>query len=479
MPRYKDKTDPNIILDKIIKDEVKNLTPFRNVDNWSNILTGLNQRTDKSRYTTFSGYNILDDAMLAEIWVGDGIGKKLITIPVNDMTKEWFKIPNDPDGLINTELERLDTKSHIRLAMYWQGLFGGGINVIGINDGNELDKPVNKNTIKSIDWLRTYDRTEAAITEYHFNEDINASDYGELQYLTIQPKYTAPYNVHVDRLLIWKGLPVPTRIEIGDFYYWGMSELQSIWKQLSNLGASIDHIVKILYEFIVGKYKIAGLDNLIAEGNRKKVEDIIAIIELAKSTINATIIGENDDYTRDSANVSGLPELLDRYMMMLSGARGIPVVRLFGRSAAGMNATGEGDEKVYYDMIRAEQPMRMNKNLNKLIEYINISIGNKIEKPIIEYNSLFQQTLKEELECKKLQAETDHIYIQDGVLTSEEVTENRFGGDEYSYDTVIDMDNREDIMAEEKERLEMELEAAKQNNKSNKELEENEEKSNK
>lgn len=480
MPKYNDTTDPNIILDKIVNDEVKNLTPYRtHADNWSNIMTGLNYPKDKSRYTTFVSYDILDDGMLAEIWVGDGIGRKLVTCPIDDMTREWFTILNDPDGLIQKELERLETKQNIKLAMYWQGLFGGGINVLGINDGNDLDKPVNKNNIKSIDWIRTYDRTETAITESHFNKDENAVNYGELEYLTIQPQYTAPYNVHIDRLLLWKGLPVPSRIKIGDFYYWGMSELQPIWKQFSNLGAGIDHIVKILYEFIIGKYTLPGLPQIIAENRKKVVEDIVGIVELTKSTLNAVLLGEGESYERDSATITGLPELLDRFMMFLAGARGIPVTRLFGRSAAGMNATGEGDEKVYYDMIRADQPLKMSKNLNKLIEYINISLGNKIKEPTIEYNSLFQQTQKEDLECKKLQAEIDHIYIQDGVLTNEEVAENRFGGDEYSFDTKIDTVNRENPLEIEKEQLQMQLEMMKQNNKSEEGKEENEEKSNK
>jgi len=45
------------------KGSIKNLTPniTKDIsDGWSNIITGLNQRYDKSRYTTFSGCTVLD-----------------------------------------------------------------------------------------------------------------------------------------------------------------------------------------------------------------------------------------------------------------------------------------------------------------------------------------------------------------------------------------------------------------------------------
>jgi len=466
--------DPKILIEKIKNDEIKNLTPCRNVDNWSNIMTGLNQNKDKTRYTTFSGYTVLDDTMLAEMWVAEGIGKKIVSCKADDMTREWITITNDTDNVINSVLEDLDAEYHINLVLKWAGQFGGGLNVLGINDGGELEEPVNINRIKSIDWIRTYDRTEIVITEFHFNMDQKSKNYGELQYVTIQPKYTAPYNVHADRLLIWKGEPVPSKMEVGEyFYFWGMSELQSIWNQLSNLGASMNHIVKLLYEFIIGKYKIDGLGQLIAENKRAQIEEIISIIELAKSTINGVLLDSKDDYSRDSASVSGLSELLDRFMMMLAAASDIPITKLFGRSAAGMNATGEGDVINYYDMIRSRQKSKMKKNLMKLVNYINISLGNKVKDPGIDFNSLFQQTKKEELECKKLQAEIDHIYTQDGVLLADEIAENRFGGEDYSYETKIDINSRpeEEEGLSEEEKLKMQMELLKQQNAPKEEIE--------
>jgi len=40
-------------------------------------------------------------------------------------------------------------------------------------------------------------------------------------------------------------------------------------------------------------------------------------------------------------------------MQLASGAADIPMTRLLGQSPAGMNATGDGDMRNYYDRIEA------------------------------------------------------------------------------------------------------------------------------
>ena len=351
------------------------------MDGWTNLYSGLGKKYDKSKYTTFSGYDILDDLMLACIWAGDGLGNKIVSAPADDMTREWFTITGDLEGKIEDELERLDAENHTNLALKWRSLFGGGLTVIGVNDGNELEKPVNEGSIKSIDWLRTFDRTDTSITEVNFNDDPKSLNYGEIEYLSVMPRYGTNFNVHISRLLLYKGIPVPKRIDAGNFYYWGMGDLQYTWTQLKNLAAGFEHTAQILYEFIIGQYSIEGLADLIAQNKKNIVEDIISIIEMGRSSINAVLLDSKNTFKRDSASVAGLADILDRFMMALSGVTGIPVTRLFGRSAAGMNATGEGDLKNYYDMIRAKQKNILKKPMLKLVNYVNIALGNPVQKP--------------------------------------------------------------------------------------------------
>jgi hypothetical protein len=60
----------------------------------------------------------------------------------------------------------------------------------------------------------------------------------------------------------------------------------------------------------------------------------------------------------------------------------------------------------------------------------------------LEFNPLWQPTEQETVEMRNKQAETDKIYIEQQVLTPEEVTLSRFGGDEYSIETSVDLEAR-------------------------------------
>ena len=53
--------------------------------------------------------------------------------------------------------------------------------------------------------------------------------------------------------------------------------------------------------------------------------------------------------------ITNLDGVLERYYIIVSAATGIPVVKLVGESAKGLNATGEGDLNNYYDMLEDYQ----------------------------------------------------------------------------------------------------------------------------
>ena len=61
---------------------------------------------------------------------------------------------------------------------------------------------------------------------------------------------------------------------------------------------------------------------------------------------------------------------------------------------------------------------------------------------------------------RKTIAETDQIYISNGVLDPAEVAASRFGGDMYSPETVIDLEARENPEVPEGEQKDYEAEKA-------------------
>ena len=172
------------------------------------------------------------------------------------------------------------------------------------------------------------------------------------------------------------------------------------------------------------------------------------ILNLAKSNTNTAILDANERYEKLTTNVTGIADLLDRFMLALSAVTRIPVSLLFGRSAAGLNATGDNDVRNFYDAVKQEQESKLRGVLEKLIRYIMISKdgpfdGVEPEDWLLQFVPLWQNTEEQDALTRKLVAETDSMYLDRGVIDASEVAVSRFGGNKWSMNTEIDLEMRE------------------------------------
>ena len=410
-------------------------------DGWNNLFAGIGKKgTDKTKKTYYDGAPVLTDEELADIWIGEGLAKRIVSSVSNDMTKNWIEIPQDTDNVIMKELERLKAPSIFTTALNWTRLFRGGLIVLGTKEATSLEVPLSSVLSQPINYLKVYSAAEVRIDQSDFITDPKSEFYGEIEYFKVTPGWsTVEIKIHHSRCLVFKGESVPTSYKQADIdmKYWGMSALLPIWERLKNFGATEQGMANLMYEIVIGIFKLDGLAEILAENNLDAFYTRMETINSSKSLLNSVILGKDDDFTRNTANLSGIPEILDRMMMMLSSVTEIPVTRLFGRSPAGMNATGESDLTNYYDKIVAEQETKLKDPLQKLINIINTQL--KVPgTPTLEFNPIHIPSQSEMLTMRKTQMEIDDKYMQTGVYTPEDVTKARFSEGGYSFDLNVE-----------------------------------------
>lgn len=399
---------------------------------------------DKSVASFFTDPEIFDRNYLTSIYRGAGIGTRIIDIPSKDMVREWVKIEGDVEGEISQKLSDLKVKKYFKEAEIWRRLFGGSIILMQIDDGQDLDKPVNKDNIKSIDGLVVYDRHDIEINTTDIDEDIKSPNFGKPEiYTLINPTLKGALNrfpVHYSRILRFDGKIVPDFVR-DTLNGWGDSVLTSIYTRLRGLCATYGNCEQIIQEFIIGVLKLKNLAGILSgKDGPEKLARRFNNLDKTKSTLNSLVIDTQEEYDRvSSSGVTGLRDLVEELKDALCGESGIPRVKLFGEQSKGIGGESSGSIRLYYDDIAQDQIDYFLDPLNILIEYINLS--DEIQKPIetfnVEFNQLWQPTAKEEAETKKIIAETDEIYIGSTVLKPSTVTRNRFGGEEYSLDTIL------------------------------------------
>jgi phage-related protein (TIGR01555 family) len=394
-------------------------------DSYMNALTGLSGKMDKTMYTKFGAAKLLHDNELTELYSGDGYAKKIISRPADDMTKNWITIPTDPKNIIIKEMKRLDANAETNLALRWKRLYRGALVVIGAMDGQRLTKPLNLERVRGIEWLRTYSAPRVMINNADFVNDIKSVNFDDIETFRIRKKLGGYLTVHKSRCMIFKGEPVPddsrSNFDLSQ-KYWGMSSLQSIYNQVVNYGSIEQSIVNVMHELIIKVFKLNGLPELLSEGNEEKFYKRMETFNASMSLLRAMMIGPNDEFERNTVPLSGVSDILDRFMMNVAGVSGIPVTLLFGRSPGGENSTGDSDFRNYYDMIEADQTNQLEKPLQYLSTIINsysnaVSGDDEIE---IKFNPVWTPSAKEQSEIDKNEATVHHGDIDRGVISTEE-----------------------------------------------------------
>lgn len=161
--------------------------------------------------------------------------------------------------------------------------------------------------------------------------------------------------------------------------------------------------------------KIDGMEQLLAYGGDKSQQALYNTLEGLNMMLNNNgiqILGKDDSYESHQYTFSGLGEVYDRFMMDVSGACGIPVTKLFGRSPAGMNSTGDADMDNYYDTIEQSQESQLRPVLDKLLPIVCMSalgavpddldyIFNPVRRPSNDENRALAAS-KRQLSCRRI-----------------------------------------------------------------------------
>jgi hypothetical protein len=394
-------------------------------DGLENILASLGTASDKRSNSTFVNSKNLTESReeLNAMYRTDWFSGKVIDIIPDDMTREWRTFTGEMDpkivDLIIDEEDRIGLSHYVNLAHKWARLYGTALIVISVDDGQTPDKPLNINTIKKggLNHIKVLDRHSISNGDSQITSDPMDANYG----MPIHYRFNeSSALIHHSRVLRLEGVELPWE-EFRRNNYFSDSVLSRLYDAITNFNTTANGAASMVYETNVDIMKIKGLMNYLqsAEGEAL-VRKRFALASSMKSFNNTLLLDNEEGFESKSNTFAGIPDLLDRFALFLSAASDIPATRLLGSSASGMNATGEGDLKNYYDTIRSKQKRVYKPILDYFDKIMSKSLGIADGTDLkYEFNSLFQMTPEEEAALQLVRAQRDQIYLDTGVLTEE------------------------------------------------------------
>lgn len=296
-----------------------------------------------------------------------------VDVYAEDMTREGVEVKGDikPDQM--EELERGATALGIWNAfcdtVKWARLYGGCIAMLMI-DGQDVSTPLRLETITKgqfkgllvLDRWMVQPSLQDLITEYGPN--IGKPKYYQLGADT---QGLGTMNIHHSRCVRIDGVDLPHWQRISE-NGWGQSVVERLWDRIIPFDSATQGTAQLVFKAHLRTYKVNGLRELIAAGG-KALEGLAKQMEMVRqyqSNEGLTLMDASDDFEAHSYTFAGLNDVLLQSGQQISGALGIPLVRLFGQSPAGLNSTGEADMRNYYDNVKKDQEKRLRSGVSKV-----------------------------------------------------------------------------------------------------------------
>jgi phage-related protein (TIGR01555 family) len=131
---------------------------------------------------------------------------------------------------------------------------------------------------------------------------------------------------------------------------------------------------------------------------------------------------DSEELVQINTPLSGLSELQEQSQLQMSTVSRIPSVILTGITPSGLNASSDGDIRVFYDWIKAQQEAYWRDPLEVILKVMQLSEFGEIDPNIgFVFKPLYQMTPKELAEIRRADADTAGIYVGMGAIGNEEV----------------------------------------------------------
>ncbi len=308
--------------------------------------------------------------------------KRIIDTMPEDMIKNWYKIETQlpPDDI--RRFARLERTTNIRAkileGLRWGRLYGGAAAVI-IIDGQDdiLDQPLELDMIMpgSFKGLIILDRWSGISPSLGLVTDINDINFGLPEYYIItSDELGTGIKVHHSRILRFIGRDLPYIEKVGE-QYWGASELEHVYEELKKRDNTSWNIASLIFSANLKVYKMDGMEQiaLLPEKQQLDLYKTLSCLNMTMNSNGMQVIGMNDSFETHQYSFSGLSDIYELFMLDIAGAAETPVTKLFGRSPAGMNATGESDMQNYYDTIEEKQESYLRPVIDRLLPIMCMS----------------------------------------------------------------------------------------------------------
>lgn len=366
-------------------------------------------------------------ALLNSLYRDNWVVQNVVGLMVDDMLREWYKLRGSLTPKYLDELARVERVTQLRQrlnqGLCWGRLYGGAAGVILIR-GQEsmLDRPLELESIMpgSFAGLMILDRWCGIVPDMGLVSDISDPDFNLPEYYMINnAEGRTVARVHHSRVVRFTGRELPYLEQIAELY-WGGSEVEALYKDVVAHDNVSANMAALTFRANIDTMEVQNLEQLFSLGSteqQRRFWNVMQAQSVMRSNFGYQLVNKGDQMKNTQYTFTGLQEVYESMCMNLCGASHYPMTKLFGRSPAGMNATGESDLQNYYDYVNSQREAKLRPALERLLPVMAMSAWGVVPDNLeIDFPPLWSPTAKEVAEIAKGKAEAIVSAYQAGLL---------------------------------------------------------------
>ncbi len=380
----------------------------------------------------FPGYPYL--AMLAQ----KPEYRKMVGTLAEEMTRKFIKLKTVGDDdlserakLLHNALEKFQVRERFKEAAEHDGYFGGGQIYIDVKSARNVSAWTDDTELQSKLFISPKKITKGSLNGFQVIEPVwtypgvyNAQNPLSKDFYKPSQWFVMGKTVDASRMIDFVSRQVPDLLK-ASYNFRGISLVQIAEPYVNNWLRTRDSVSDMIHSFSVPVLS-TDMQNILSGGAADTLLYRLQMFNQCRDNRGAFAV-DNDPTKPEgmefkSAPLTGLDTLQYQALEQLCVVSGEPMVKYAGITPSGLNASSEGEIRVFYDYIHSLQQAMFKEPLKRVLDIIQLSEFGDIDPDIyFEFEPLYEMSEKEKAEIRKINADTDVVYVTEGVLSNNEV----------------------------------------------------------
>lgn len=314
-------------------------------------------------------------AELYALYLTNGLAARIVDLAVDDSFSRGFVFNGDTtDNYVQDEFKRLNVELHLSTGQRWAELLGASAVIVYTDDTSDLTRPLDPENPGNIIRLRPVDLTSiqaAPDMSKDYVDDPTDPLFGEWAvYSVAAHRSGVMQHVHHTRLIKLRGADLPDAVaRMYDLPWMGKSVLSGVAEELrryENINRWTERMFERKQQLI---YYMEGLAAYLSEMNddgsltdgAATVQQRVQMVDTVRSILNTVVVdngtvdedgrttSKGDKIEAQDLNLSNVPQTISIAQMNVAAKSGYSVTVLFGRSASGLNSSGDRELESHYN----------------------------------------------------------------------------------------------------------------------------------